>query len=80
METDLEHLPHLRLVTTHEHASVVSGNILDLCDNGVDDGCFVRVYVLPTVASASTVQGVSLAKDVNLQLNACGTRAHLVDD
>jgi hypothetical protein len=39
----LHHLFHLLLIAKQQHASVVSGNILHLGDDGVDDGSLVRI-------------------------------------
>jgi hypothetical protein len=39
----LHHFFHLVLVAKQQHASVVSGNILHLGDDGVDDGSLVRI-------------------------------------
>ena len=64
METDLEHFPHLRFVTTHENTSVVAGNILYFRDDGVDYCGLVWIYLFPSTAAstAATIQGVSLVK------------------
>jgi hypothetical protein len=59
-ETYVEHLNHLFLITEEKDASVVTGDVLDLCNNGVDDAGFELIALIFSVGPASSVKHISL--------------------